>query len=542
MKGIKPKMIAAVALVCCFVLAAGGWMVYAIFLEERLQPTKEAPPANLANKEEPPSEVKGTPEDKRTTEGKGTPEVKESKKQAELKAGKEDEPVIPSDNPLTKGIITKIDDAFDGRIEVQGMWGQLVLRLDKNTRIIHANGKKATTSDLMTGQRVNLNFDSLEQSNPSKARAKYIVIDAPDDGIPLPFKVLHNLKNRHIRFPLGSLTVSRNGKLIAAAGSTYQLGIQPVQTVIVVDAESSKVLRELPCGTNLINKLVFSRDSKLLFAGGQPSPQEYHFVALKNNPLFVWDLTTGKSVKEMTTSLWDPSPDGKHLVVVDNFVDEDPGGQIGHVEMPPTFTLQVFDTANWKEVARIHEKNAVITTVRFSPDSKMLAMSVPPYSIRLWDWQASKDTRRIEVPKLDEATTKMRGQGQVPYLEFSPDGSILATLTDLMPVYYPTPRKIDLWNVSTGKLVRSLEVGPHRPMFLSFTPKGDKIAISTVWENFRLLDVASGKSSNELPNNQPFLARTLYHHGLTPEQSPQALPIFRDLWIQATGGKISWDR
>jgi hypothetical protein len=166
-------------------------------------------------------------------------------------------------------------------------------------------------------------------------------------------------------------------------------------------------VRELPCHTSLVNKLVFSPDGKVLYTGSDADKASY-FAYHSNGPLFVWDVDTGKRLKEMSAGLWDLSPDGKRLAIVENWIDIDSGFRIDDPKpKPSTFTLQVLDTTTWKELSRLHEKNAVMSTLRFSPDGKTLALSVPNYSIRLWDWQARKETLRFEATKLDEATTKM---------------------------------------------------------------------------------------------------------------------------------------
>jgi hypothetical protein len=158
------------------------------------------------------------------------------------------------------------------------------------------------------------------------------------------------------------------------------------------------------------------------------------------------------------------------------------------------------------------------------------------------NWQAGKDTLRIEPTKWDEATTKMWGQGDVPYLEFSPDGKLLASMTDLMPEYYKIPRKIDLWDTSTGKLVRSLEVGQYRPLYLTFTPRGDQIAMAIPQETrFRLIDSVSGKISKEFKCAVGVwigMAPALYRHGLAPEQAPKAMAVFQRLWTLAGGDDV----
>ena len=58
----------------------------------------------------------------------------------------------------------------------------------------------------------------------------------------------------------------------------------------------------------------------------------------------------------------------------------------------------------------MQEKDVVLTALRFSPDGKTLALSVSPYDIRLWDWQAGKDRLRIEATKLTKRPHK-RGEG-----------------------------------------------------------------------------------------------------------------------------------
>jgi WD40 repeat protein len=238
----------------------------------------------------------------------------------------------------------------------------------------------------------------------------------------------------------------------------------------------------------------------------------------------------------MSAGLWALGPDGKFLATATNFVDIDPGFQ-KRKALPSTFSLQVCETTTWKQIAWRHEENATMAALCYSPDGKTLALSVRPYDIRLWDWQAGKDMLRIAATKWDEGTEKMWGAGWVPYLEFSPNGSLLASMTDLLPEYFEKPRKIDLWNTSTGKLARSLEVGQHRPLFLTFTPNGDQIAFIEK-PNFRIIDAVSGKTTKEFKcqvGSWVGLAPALYRHGLAPEQAPKAAPVFQQLW-NLTGG------
>ncbi len=374
----------------------------------------------------------------------------------------------------------------------------MLLLFDKDTTIIFADRKKATVADLKPGRWISFkNRANLEPMGISRARVELVVLDLPDDGG---------------KFPVNSLAVSRDRKWIATVGTTFGVA-PPVIRVVLVNAETSQVVRELECDAIPINKLVFSPDGKLLYGGVDLFNYGNHFFH-GIGALLVWDVATGKSIKEMG-GVWALSPDGRHLALVNNFVDIDPGHE-GRKAMPPSFTLQVLDTTTWKQVARLYEENATMPALCFSPDGKTLALSVRPYDIRLWDWQAGKDRLRIEATKWKEATTKMWGDGCVPYLEFSPDGSLLASMTDVLPEYYEMPRKIDLWDASTGKLVRSLEVGQYRPLYLTFTPKGDQFALIEQ-AKFRLVDDVSGKTTKEFNcqvGSWVGLAPALYRDGL----------------------------
>ncbi len=381
---------------------------------------------------------------------------------------------------MERGVIAKVGDPFAEGVTVQ--WSIrspikatniALLHFDQKTTIVFADRMKATVADLKPGRWISFKT-RLKPDGVYKGRAELVVLDLPDDGKLQPFKVLFD---RGVNFPHNALTVSRDGKMIAAVGFTRG-SYPPVARVVLVDAATSKVVRELECDTVPVDKLVFSPDGKLLY--GRP---------------FVWDVATGKRVQQMGSDSWDLSPDGKHLATVSNFVDNDPGFD-GRKPIPPSFSLQVIDTATWKAVKSLSEQNVRMGPVRFSPDGKILALAVLPRDIRLWDWQSGKDTLRIEAMKVPEATRKTWGDGEVSHFEFSPDGKLLASITGVRHLRFP--HKIDLWDVPTGKPVRSLDAGKEGADHLTFTPKGDRIALIDL-VNFRLIDTATGKLAKELP-------------------------------------------
>ncbi len=197
---------------------------------------------------------------------------------------------------LLRGVVAKVGDPFKEGLKVQCAQGAfcfpMLLIFDKDTKIVFANRKKATVADLKPGRWISFKHSAnLEPMGISRARVELVVLDPPDDGT----------------FPVHSLAVSRDRKWIATVGITFGVA-PPVIRVVLVNAESGQVVRELECDTQPINKLVFSPDGKLLYGGVDPVNSGNHFYNGLGS-LVVWDVATGKSVKEMG-GLWALSPDG----------------------------------------------------------------------------------------------------------------------------------------------------------------------------------------------------------------------------------------
>jgi WD40 repeat protein len=249
----------------------------------------------------------------------------------------------------------------------------------------------------------------------------------------------------------------------------------------------------------------------------------------------VWDTQTGKKLKELDAPLWDLSPDGKVLAINENFRDIDPAAEASVKRDPTTYTMRLIETATWKEITQLHEKDMTLQMLRFTPDSRTLALAASDYTIRLWDWLAQKESRRFRAPEVDRQ--KWAG-GAVTMLAFNPAGTLLASVSDTVYLNQQ-PRKIDLWEVATGNAVRTLP-GPEYPiMSVGFTAKGDRLAVSARQNVFNLFDVTTGKKLSDQSNPcDATLAVAVYSAGVTPDQMPNGPGLLTRLWNLASGEDI----
>jgi WD40 repeat protein len=169
----------------------------------------------------------------------------------------------------------------------------------------------------------------------------------------------------------------------------------------------------------------------------------------------LWDAATGKELRRLDMPKgrldWAAlSSDGKTVAA---------GVEVGDVRL--------WDAATGKELRQFRGDWGYVLSVVFSPDGKTLALgcSGDPASVRLLDLAGGKESSRL--PRFVPGGEASVGEFLAP-LAFCPDGKTLASASE--------DRTVRLWDVGTGKELRTLSghQGPVRAV--AFSPDGKTLA------------------------------------------------------------------
>jgi WD40 repeat protein len=115
-----------------------------------------------------------------------------------------------------------------------------------------------------------------------------------------------------------------------------------------------------------------------------------------------------------------------------------------------------------------------VLSVSFSPDGKTLATGSNDNTIKLWNIDSGKEIRTFQGHK-----------AAVKSVSFSPDGKTLATGSN--------DTAIKLWNVDSGKEIRTLQGHKSFVLGLDFSPDGKMLATGSNDTAIKLWNVDTGK-------------------------------------------------
>ncbi len=243
---------------------------------------------------------------------------------------------------------------------------------------------------------------------------------------------------------VNGLVFSRDGKLLYSGGQDYR-------SIFVWDVASGKELRRLE-GPQRIFCLARSTDGKTLGVGGTAQQID------------LWDLTTEKRINPLA------GPQGRVDAVAFS-----PNGKVLATAGDDQY-IRVWEAGSWRELQRLPRGdsavgNSPIGALTFSRDAKFLAIAGPWHRVAVWDWAAKKQVHLFLDPQL--------GGNWPPSLAFSPDGKMLAG----------TFHGVTVWDMATGKELHRIDgSGP-----VVFSPDGRLLALEGSTATIYLCEPFSGK-------------------------------------------------
>jgi len=268
---------------------------------------------------------------------------------------------------------------------------------------------------------------------------------------------------------INSVAFSPDGKTLAAGGrALFTPG-----TIILIDPADGRKIREFAPGEN-IDAVAFSPDGRFVASGGL------------DQKVKLWDAATGKEVRVFAGETA-PIPslaltsDGKYLFV---------SATRGQNGFPQLCTWDVAAGRQVKQFASDQRQPAMAESIALSPNGRLLAAANSFYEMQIWDVVAETPFKTL-MGRGADSEIKM---GRPVAVAFSPDGR---TLLSGHETFGENP--VRLWDVATGKVIRSF-VGHDVPVFsVAFSPDGRLAASSSfAGKPIRIWDAAAGREIRKI--------------------------------------------
>jgi hypothetical protein len=234
------------------------------------------------------------------------------------------------------------------------------------------------------------------------------------DGPPvMPPRLPLDVSGQGLRpMAITGLAASPNGSLVAVGGR---------KQVLLVDASSLSFLGALPFPEGDVKTLRFSRNAKLLLAGGG--------MGAKSGKVVIWDVATANRITELGDEF-------DQVLAADVTADQKTVALGG-----PQKVVRLVSTEDGSVQAEVKRHTDWITAVEFSPEGRLLATGDRAGNAFVWETRGARE----------DAVLKGHTSG-ITSMAWRPDGAVLATACE--------DGKVRLWDRRTGDKLKEWDSHP----------------------------------------------------------------------------------
>lgn len=292
-----------------------------------------------------------------------------------------------------------------------------------------------------------------------------------------------------------SIAFSPNGRLLASGSDDNSIKIWDTTTGHLLRNITEPIFNASTRSVGTIDNVAFSPDGRLL------ASSHSSFVVK------LWDVETGKELRRLNGAEQAIafSPDGRWLAVT--MKDKTLLWDVNSGQLRPTPLVQdrgfnityspngqflvlsgLGEVTLWDAITgnKLRTFETAAPPITFTPDSRVLATAlagdqegpsivVDEIRVLIWDTATGRMVRELARGGHSHVITS---------LAFTSGGSVLATASK--------DKTVNLWNMSTGRRVRSLKDHAGEVYSIAFSPDGKVLASAGQDQDIIMWDVASG--------------------------------------------------
>ncbi|MDD5285969.1 MAG: caspase family protein [Desulfuromonadaceae bacterium] len=292
-----------------------------------------------------------------------------------------------------------------------------------------------------------------------------------------------------------SVTFSPDGNYLISGGNMKD-------SLKLWDIATGREIRTFIGDRDAIYSVAFSPDGRYLLSGGA------------NHTINLWDVRTGKEMRAFKGRTKDDlinsvafSPDGRYLLS-------------GSSDK----TLKLWDVATGGEIRTFAGHTGMVSSVAFSPDGRYALSGSWDNTLSLWNISTGREVRTFTgrtgrsvtetvtkdgdpIPAIvlmlaEKSMFNISAPGRISSVAFSPDGRYALSGS--------WDSTLTLWDISTGKEIKTFRGHKDRVNTVAFSPDGSQIISAARDNSIKLWDIVTGRETRTFRGHTGDISSTAF--------------------------------